>query len=290
MLRGGGAPTSVHDQRRAHRARVTSPCVSRILALLSVVLCSGLLAACSAGEQAQVERTLERAARATKGLGMQMTTTGTLSVAGQRQALRSRATIEPDGRRARIRSAIAGHELEQYVDGSAMLMSVDGFPIKGPWPSGTRYLRFDLDRLGRAAGIDTTLRDLQSLDPAKTAALLGKAADDVSSAGRGTIGGVPVQRYRARVRLDKLVASLTGGGQAGAAGMLEDSTMTVEVAIDGDDRIRGVALDGAIGPATITTRAQITAFDRDIRVAVPSAGVYDVTDAVARLAGALSGP
>ena len=263
--------------------------MTRVLTLLCLLVCSGLAGACSADERSRVQQTLERAARATQGVGMQVTTTGTLSADGLEQALRSRATIAADGRRARIRTQIGGQELVQYVDGTSMLMSVDSFPVRSAWPPGTRFLRVDLDRIGSAMGLDSALRDLQSLDPARAAALLAKVADDVQPAGRGTLGGVAVQRYSARLHVDKLMESVVGKDAAGGLpAAVKDATMTVEVAIDGKDRIRGFGIDGALGQAAITLRAQVTAFDRDIEVAVPTTGVYDITAALAGMAGALS--
>jgi hypothetical protein len=257
--------------------------------LLAVLLCGALLTACSADERDQIQAKLERAAQATKDVGQRITMSGSISVDGQSQTLRSRAAIQAGARRAHVSTQIGAMTFDQFLDGTTMLMSVDSLSTSGPWPAGTRYLKFDLDKLGAAAGLDTTLRDLQSLDPAKAASLLGDAAEDVTLR-RGKVRGVAVERYSARVRIDKLARSLAGG-KAGALGdALEDAVMTVEVAIDGDDRIRGFAMGGTIGPMTMRMRGEVTAFDRDLRVALPSTGIYDVTDAIAGLAGSLTTP
>ena len=50
-----------------------------------------VLAACTTEEQDRVAQTLDRAAKATRGLGMVVTTTGTVTVDGFSQSLRSRA-------------------------------------------------------------------------------------------------------------------------------------------------------------------------------------------------------
>ena len=257
--------------------------------LFAVVLCGGLLGACSADERDEIARTLERAAKATNSVGQRVTMTGSISVDGQSQALRSRAAIEAGARRARVSSQFGPMKFDQYLDGTTMLMSVDSLPSGGPWPAGTRYLKFDLDKLGRAAGLDTTLRDLQSLDPGKAAKLLGDAAEDVTLR-EGKLRGVPVKRYSARLRLDKLTRSLSGGGANGLPDEVEQAALTVEVSIDGDDRIRGFAMGGAIGPMTMEMRGEVTAFERDLKVAIPTTGVYDITDAMKGLAGALTPP
>lgn len=264
--------------------------VNRVLMLVAVLLCGALLAACSADERDQIAQTLERAAKATEGLGQHITSTGSVSVDGQRMRLSSRAAIAADGRHARISSRMGALTFEQYLDGNAILMSVDSLPAGGPWPADTRWLRFDLDTLGRGAGVDSTLRDLQTLDPAKAAAMLSKVAEDVTSR-RGKVRGVAVTRYSARVPLDKLMRSLFPAAASGESlEPLEGAALTVEVAIDDDDRIRGFATGGVMGPMTMEMRGEVTAFERGLKIAIPSRGVHDISDAIAGLAGALTPP
>lgn len=264
--------------------------VNRVLMLVAVLLCGALLTACSADERDQIAQTLERAAKATEGLGQHITSTGSVSVDGQRMRLSSRAAIAADGRHARISSRMGALTFEQYLDGNAILMSVDSLPAGGPWPADTRWLRFDLDTLGRGAGVDSTLRDLQTLDPAKAAAMLSKVAEDVTSR-RGKVRGVAVTRYSARVPLDKLMRSLFPAAASGESlEPLEGAALTVEVAIDDDDRIRGFATGGVMGPMTMEMRGEVTAFERGLKIAIPSRGVHDISDAIAGLAGALTPP
>jgi hypothetical protein len=255
--------------------------------VLLVALCAGLLPACSSADKNQVADTLRRAAAASKGLGMRVSTTGTVSVGGAPQPVRSRATIEAGGRQAKITTEVAGTSTEQYLDGHYLLMGVDAFPSGALAPPGTRYVRFDIDAVSRSVGIDATLRDLQQLDPSKTAELLAKVAE-VKAVGKGTIRGVPVTRYSAKVNLAKLVKALgKGDDDTELPAMFRNSDMTIELAIDEDDLVRGYRTAGRIGPATMDLEGEVTSYARDLKVDVPSGpGIYDITDDVT---GALDG-
>jgi hypothetical protein len=262
-----------------HRERVPP---RFLLSALLILICAGLLAACSAEDERKVEDALTKAAAASKGLGMRVSTTGTVAVGGEDQPIASRAMIEAGGRRAKITTEIGGAAIEQYLDGSYLLMSADTFPSGGLAPPGTRFIRFDIDKVNRSVGLDATLRDLQQLDPSKTAALLAKVAE-VKSAGKGSVRGVPVTRYRATVDLEKLVTALdtNGDGTQQLPDLLKDSELTIELSIDDDHLVRGYGMTGTIGPAQMNLRAEVTSYARDLKVDVPSGtGIYDITDDV----------
>ncbi|HEV2787492.1 MAG TPA: hypothetical protein VGV67_13930 [Solirubrobacteraceae bacterium] len=260
-----------------------------ILSALLVALATLVLAACSGEEQDQVAQTLDRAAKATKGLGMVVTSTGTVSVQGISQSLRSRATIAPDGRHARISTQTAGLSLEQYLDGHFMLMSVDSFPgaAAGGLPPGTRYLKFDIDRVNKSVGIDATLREMQSLDPRRAAAMLADVAE-VKSVGSGTVGGVEVTRYSADVDVEQMVKALSKGGDDERLAKLfaDDAKMKLEIALDGEDRIRGFGMKGDFVGMKMDMDAIVGSYSRDLEVKIPTKGVYDATAAIV---GAMDG-
>jgi len=257
------------------------------LSALAVCLSAGLLGACSAADQGRVADTLRKVAAASKGLGMRVSLTGTLSAGGAVQPIASRATIAPGGRRAKITTEIAGTVLRQYLDGHFLLMNADAFPSAAVAPPGTRYLRFDIDAVNRSVGIDSTLRELQQIDPGRTAALLAKVAD-VKDVGTGTIRGVDVTRYSATVNLGKLVRELSNGESAKQLpAMFGDSDMRIELSIDKHGLVRGYRMAGTIGPARMDLEGEVTTYSRDLKVEVPSGpGVYDITDDVV---GALAG-
>lgn len=210
-----------------------------------------------------------------------------IGVEGISQSMRSRATIEPDGRRARITTRFGAMSMKQYIHGRFMLMSVDSFGgADTMMPAGTRYMKFDIDKVGRSMGIETSMSEMQSLDPRRAAEMLSDVAE-VRSAGRGTLGGVPVTRYSATVNNEELAKALSGGGGLEGLGKaFEHGEMLVEVAIDGDDRIRGLRMTGDMGPAKVDMNAEITSYSRNLKVKIPSQGVHDVTDAVV---GAMDG-
>lgn len=99
---------------------------------------------------------------------------------------------------------------------------------------------------------------------------------------------MPVTRYSATVNLEEMAKALSEDGDIqGFAELVGDAEMLVEVAIDGDDRIRGLRMKGDMGPTKVDMNSQITSYSRDLRVAIPSQGVHDVTEAVV---GAVDGP
>lgn len=265
-----------------------------ILAALLIALASLALAACSTEDHDQVAQTLERAAKATKGLGMVVTTTGTVSVEGISQPLRSRATIAPDGRHARMTTQAGALSMEQYLDGRFMLMSVDAFPGAGAgglMPPGTRYLKFDIDKVNQSMGINSTLSEMQSLDPRRAAQMLSDIAE-VKSAGTATIGGVKVTRYSADVDLEELVKAMSKGGDTSRLKkMLGDGKMQVQVALDGNDRIRGFGMKGDfLSGMKIDFNAVVSSYSRNLKVEIPSRGVHDVTSAIVGAMGAFKQP
>jgi hypothetical protein len=254
---------------------------SKILSALLAGLAALVLASCSAADQERVAQTLQRAAKATEGLGMVVTMNGTVSAQGISQPLRSRATIAPDGRRARMSTQVGGLSLEQYLDGHFMLMGLDSVPGAGmSLPRGTRYLKVDIDKVNASMGIDTTMSEMQSLDPRRAAAMLSEAAE-VRSVGSDTIGGVKVTRYAADVDVEEMAKALSKGTDTSRlAKMFGDAKMQIDIAIDGDDRIRGFGMKGAMGPAKVEMDAVVQSYSRDLKVTIPSRGVYDMTAAI----------
>ncbi len=252
--------------------------------LLSAVLVLGLVftsvvAGCSSDSEAA--QALQRSLEKTRTLGSRMSMNMTFTTAGETMRMRARATVEAGGRRMRMVSTIGDIEMEQYLDGSTMLMSADSFPAGGGLPAGTRWLKFDLDELLKDSGVDTSMRDLQQMDPTKAAAMLKDA--DLKDVGSGRVRGVAVDRYRATVQMDDVLRAL-GGSDAKVPKELEDSTMTMTLSLDDEDLLRAFDMKGDIGPAKTAMDAVITSYSRHIRIRMPSdEGVYDATEALSGL-------
>lgn len=253
---------------------------------LVALLASGLIASCGVeGESVAAE--ISKASETTRGLGIRMSMRGTVGADGESMPIRSRASIEPSGLRARIKTEVGSTTFEQYLDDGFMLMSVDSLPPDDSLPPGTRFVKFDLDAVSKSLGIDTGLREMMRMDPAQAAAMFTDAAD-VEKLGRGRVLGVAVTRYRSTVSIEDAVKALDKDGDSPKLPkLLRDSEMTVEVAIDDKKQIRGFDIKGKIGPMTMDLKAVVTSFSRDLRVDVPSEGVHDITDDVVDLLGEL---
>ena len=246
-------------------------------ALVACVLVLGsVVAGCSADSDAA--QALERSHEKSRTLGSRMTMNMTMTDGGQTVRGRTQAVVERGGRRMRMTSTFGGVAMEQYLDGSSMLMSIDSLPLGGasPFPRGTRWLKVDLDELLKEAGLDTSMRELQQMDPTKLAAMLKDG--EIEEAGSGRVRGVTVHRYRATIKLEDLVKSL-GAKSSEISKAIKDSTMTVTLALDDDDLMRAFQMTGDMNGSQMTMDAVVTSYSRDIGVDVPSgAGVYDATE------------
>jgi hypothetical protein len=265
---------------------------STVLSALLVAVAAFGVGSCSAAEQEQFAQRLERAAKTTKEFGMVITMTGTVSAGVVSQPLRSRMTIAPGGRRARMSTKAGDLSLEQYLDGRFMLTAVDSFPgARTGLPPGTRYIKVDMDRIGKSLGLDMTMSQMQSMDPSRIAALLADVAE-VRSLGSGTIDGAKVSRYVADVDNEKLAKAVSSGDDAAAVSKLfGHGTMQMQLALDdADGRIRGFGMKGDMGPAKVDMDAVVQSYSRQLKVTIPSRGVYDITDTITGAFDASSRP
>lgn len=261
-----------HDVNRAYP-------LSALLAFVLALACAGVVTGCS-GDSDDAAQRLERSMEKSRTLGTRMSTNMTFKTGAETVRMRARATTEAGGRRMRMVSTLGGVEMEQYVDGSQMLMSVDSLPTNGAFPAGTRWLKFDMDELLKASGLDASMRELQQIDPTKAAALLNDA--DIKDAGSGRVRGVAVERYRATVALKDVAKTL--GGKSKLPRAFTDGEVTVTLALDDEDLLRAFDMSGDIGPAKMTMDAEITSYSRDIRIAMPSGeGIYDMSGALGGL-------
>lgn len=252
------------------------------LLALSLVF-AGAVAVAGCSSDSEAAQALQRSLEKTRDLGARMSMTGTFGAGGESVRMTSRMSVEPGARRMRMTSTIGGVEMEQYLDGSSMLMSVDAFPSSGAFPPGTRYLKFDMDELLKASGLDTSMRELQQMDPSKVAALLKDT--ELETAGSGEVRGVAVKRYRATIGLDDIAKQL--GGDSDVADALKDGEMIVTLALDDEDLVRAFDMTGDIAGQKMSMKAEVTSYSRDIRVKVPTGpGIYDMSGA---LEGAPSG-
>jgi hypothetical protein len=258
-----------------------------VLALAGLPGCGEAEKRSKTPDRSSDSQVIARAVKASNGLGMHVTSTGTVTIGGEKLPVRMRMSIAPGGR-MKVHNVTNGVEIEQYVDSRYMVMSVDGLASTEGLPPGTRYIRMDLERIRQSEGIDSGLRDVQTMDPARVLTVFSHLTD-VKNAGPGSVGGVPVTRYRAKLSLGDIARAIDKDGKLpNLPRAVRDAVIAMELSIDGDDKLRGFAEQATIGPMRIDLTGVVTSFARDIVVDVPSGdGVYDITGAVVDAVGQL---
>jgi hypothetical protein len=149
-------------------------------------------------------------------------------------------------------------------------------------PRGTRWMRFDQERLLAARGLNTgALRELQNSDPARQLATLGSLADETRREGEEDVRGVRTTRYRLVISGDRLVERLTEGAEDPPEPSKEvrEARFPFEIWVDAAGRVRRARLDWEIEGTSVNVTSEVVALERGLRVKVPSgAEVFDATE------------
>lgn len=273
------------------------PRASLICTFLALVL-AGLLGGCgdsgdggNGGDSAAVAA-MVRAANVSSDYGARFRMEGTIDAQGQKIPITGRAAVEPGGKRAVVRSFVQGIEFKVFMEGQYMLMSANLLPGQPGLPAGTRWVRFDVDKVGQSVGLNTgPLRRLQSLDPA-SAAKIGAAAGNVHAVGTATEDGVKVTRYESSAKLGEITKALSDGKDDAdkLPKELRDAKMDSLISIDDQDRVKSFRIRFGISDLKMDLNTTITSFSKDIEVAVPSGSeVYDATSSMVDELNGLSG-
>jgi hypothetical protein len=173
------------------------------------------------------------------------------------------------------------------------------FPLLESELDGKSWLRFDLQRVAAAAGIDPALvraEQQQGGDPTSTLRYLRAVSDQVEEVGTDRVRGVKSTHYRATVELRKYPELVPAAEREQARRSIErvielsgDDEMATEIWVGEDKMIRRVAwtqsmkvqVTGQVVDASFTADY----YDFGTRVSVeppPEDEVKDVTEAVAR--------
>jgi hypothetical protein len=270
-----------------HPRRVSRPA---LLPALLVLVLAGLLGCGEAEKTSDTSsnsQVIARAVKASSGLGMHVTSTGTVKVAGQKLPISMRMSIAPSGR-MKVHNVTNGIATDQYIDSHYMVMSIDTLPSTQGLPPGTRYIRMDLERIRQSEGIDSGLQDVQTMDPARVLTVFSHLKD-VQNAGAGTVRGVPVTRYRATLSLGDIAKAIDKDGKVpNLPKAVRNSVIAMELSLDADDKLRGFAEQASIGAMKIDLKGEVTSFADDIVVDLPSGpDVHDITSGIVDSIGQL---
>jgi hypothetical protein len=194
---------------------------------------------------------------------VQLSMTGSVSASGIEIPLRSTGAFDLKNKRGHmeVTTSVPGKgdiKIEELLDGLVVYMRSDA--LTSNLPSGKHWIKLDLQKLGKQAGVD--LSQLQQLgggtDPTQFLTYLKKAGD-VQKVGSENIDGTPTTHYRATIDLDKLAAS--AGKAASSVRQLEQltggKTLPTDIWIDAQGRARRQALDYTVKQPT-QSRVQFT--------------------------------
>jgi hypothetical protein len=145
---------------------------------------------------------------------------------------------------------------EEIVDGTVVYAR---FPfLEGKLPGGKHWLKIDLEKQGRAMGVDFTALQSSTSDPTQMLRYLEAASSGVEKIGADTVAGAATTHYSAVVDFDKLAQARPK--EKSSIRRLEQLTgvhdVPVDVWIDGDGYVRKVkeSLTMHLSPQGVTMK------------------------------------
>jgi hypothetical protein len=211
----------------------------------------------------------------------------------QGQTLRGNGFVDTKGRKARLRLTLPGAgEMETIFVNRVIYLR---FPeaLSNQVPGGKQWLKLDLERFGKAKGIDLgALAGQAGSDPTSQLDQL-RGAGDVKKVGTETVRGVETTHYTATIDLRKAADKAPASQRAAARRSVENvikltgqSTVPVEVWIDDAGRLRRQKVTQQVKGEPVT--ATIELYDFGAREAVeppPASETSDITDLAGKQGG-----
>jgi hypothetical protein len=166
-------------------------------------------------------------------------------------------------------------------DGLTFYMTVPA--LAHALPGAKKWLKIDVAKLGKVAGIDLgSLAQGSSQDPTQALQYLKAAAGDVTKVGRETVRGEPTTHYTATIDFDKVADAYPADRRAAVRRALKQVTrlsgtrtvpMEVWVGDDGLARRLAYAITSDVGGqrAKIDQRIELYDFGTKVDVKIPSA-------------------
>jgi hypothetical protein len=279
----------------------------RLAALLALLAAIPVLAGCGSDAVLTSDAVADAADRTVSRGGAKLAIAQSISIPGQAAPLRmtARGVADPKARQGRLvfdLSGLAAQSGGQVDPGATQEVLYRGFTMymRSPLfarglPDGKRWIRIDLERAGKSAGIDLGALAQTGQDPTQALQQLRAASGDVERVGDEQVRGVSTTRYRATVDLrrypDVVPPAQRAAVRRSIARVIElsgQSRVPTDVWIDGDDVVRRTqqTVRTLLGPGmrgTIRQRIDLYDFGQTVDVKTPPAAVtYDITDDAAQ--------
>jgi hypothetical protein len=239
---------------------------------------AALLAACG-GDTLALDPVAQAAETTAKAGSEHVEFLGTSTVQGQKIQLSGSGDFRNDPQLGlmtmRFTAGSRTGEMTQVMKGWRMYMTSPLFA--GLLPQGKKWMSLDLQKAGKAAGVDFS--SLTAQTPGQTLQQL-KASGDVRKVGAETVEGVETTHYTATLDPAKIpqgakIQRLTGA-----------TYKPVDVWVDGDDHVRRLHMSYATAVGVSTSSEMTMTFSdygKDVRVSIPSdAETFDATGEAAK--------
>jgi hypothetical protein len=258
---------------------------ARILTSLALIAVAGALTGC--GVRNSVDPVAAAATKSQGSGGYKATMSVSIASGASQVTMTARGTFGQDEGDLSVDlpgSAGTMHVIDVVEDGDPVIyMSLGSLP--GQIPGGKSWLRLDLEKAGKAAGIDVSrlLSATGGQNPSQALELL-RANGDFSVVGEESVAGVDTTHYHGSVDLAKAAAA--GGATADIVKRLVDqgapSQVPVDVWVDDAGYVRQyeTSYDQSYGgqPVSLRMTMNMSDYGTPVEVSAPPADeVFDVT-------------
>jgi len=258
---------------------------ARILSTLALIALAGALTGC--GVRNTVDPVAAAATKSQASDGYKATMSVTMSSGAAQTAITGHGTFGKDEGELSIDLPGNGatmHVIELVEDGDPVVYMSLG-SLMGQLSGGKSWLRLDLEKAGKSAGIDVSrlLNAAGGQNPSQALELL-RSSGDVSEAGKETLDGVETTHYHGSVDLKK-AAGLSGATSDAVQRLLDlgaPAEIPVDVWVDDAGYVRQykTSYDQSYGGQPVSMRMTMNMSDYGTPVEVsapPADDVFDVT-------------
>jgi hypothetical protein len=191
---------------------------------------------------------------------------------------------------------------EQHVILDGLTFYMTSPVLAESFPAGKKWLKLDIGKLGKQAGIDFGALTQSGQDPTQALQYLRAASGDIVKVGAETVRGEPTTHYRATIDFDKVADAAPADQRAAIRRSIRQivrlagtSRAPMEVWIGEDGLARRltdrITTKIAGRRSTITQRIELYDFGAKVDVQIPRASeTLDAANLGAALAGALGTP